>query len=212
MPVDLPLGAALSLLRDQLYRQLSDVSNRLKDTQEAVDFVAVHQFPLVGAAFPLTIASSSKECDDSTKNMDDVKGVKGFHRAFLQPLHQPLFCVSRGCSLAQQAEWLATSDVLYNVHEGIPSFGGDLHCQVALVDGFYGYYHYLQQGLNDKGWGCAYRSLQTLASWLFIQHYTQQRFLSHEHIQSVLVIGSPLVDGSIPTDVSATWCPSKGCM
>ncbi|CAI5727947.1 unnamed protein product [Hyaloperonospora brassicae] len=187
VPVDLPLSAALSLLRDQLYRQLSDVSNRLKDTQEAADFVAVHQFPLVGAAFPLTIASSSKECDDRTKNMDDAKGVERFHRAFLQPLHQPLFCVSRGCSLAQQAEWLATSDVLYNVHEGIPSFGGDSRCQVALVDGFYGYYHYLQQSLNDKGWGCAYRSLQTLASWLFIQHYTQQRFLSHEHIQSVLV-------------------------
>uniref|UniRef100_A0AAV1TVM0 UFSP1/2/DUB catalytic domain-containing protein n=1 Tax=Peronospora matthiolae TaxID=2874970 RepID=A0AAV1TVM0_9STRA len=185
--VDLPLSAALDLLRDQVYLRLSEVADRLKDAQEAVNYVAVHQFPLVGAAFPLTVASSSEEPSVSEKDMDDVKALESLHCAFLQPLDQPLFCLSRGCSLAQQAEWLATSDVLYNVHEGVASFGGGLHCQIALVDGFYGYYHYLQQDLNDKGWGCAYRSLQTLASWLFMQHYTQQRYLSHQQIQSVLV-------------------------
>ncbi|CAI5742066.1 unnamed protein product [Peronospora destructor] len=188
VPVDSPVVAVLALLRKQLHHQLSGIYNQLRDAPEAVKSVAVHQFPLVGAAFPLTIVSNSVGSDfSSEESMNDAKTLESLHRAFLQPLNQPLFRASRGCSLAQQGEWLVASDVLYNVHEGIPSSGMGSHCQSALVDGFYGYYHYLQQGMNDKGWGCAYRSLQTLASWLFLEHYTQQRFLSHEQIQSALV-------------------------
>ncbi|CAI5707207.1 hypothetical protein KXD40_008900 [Peronospora effusa] len=188
VPVDSPIVAVLALLRKQLHHQLSGIYNQLKDAPEAVKSVAVHQFPLVGAAFPLAVVSNSEgpECS-SEESLNDVKTIESLHRAFLQPLNRPLFRVSRGCSLAQQGEWLAASDVLYNVHEGIPSSGMGSHCQSALVDGFYGYYHYLQQGKNDKGWGCAYRSLQTLASWLFLEHYTQQRTLLHEQIQSALV-------------------------
>ncbi|KAG3195131.1 hypothetical protein PC128_g8745 [Phytophthora cactorum] len=186
--VDSPVDSALALLRQQLHYQLTEVANQLKDAPEAVTSVTAHQFPLVGAAFPLTVMScaTGSECY-SGESLDDVMTIESLHRAFLQPLDQALFRVSRGCSLAQQGQWLASSDVLYNVHEGIPSSGVGEHCQSALVDGFYGYYHYLQQGMNDKGWGCAYRSLQTLASWLFLQHYTQQRFISHEQIQSALV-------------------------
>ncbi|GMF28969.1 unnamed protein product [Phytophthora lilii] len=188
VPVDSSVQNALALLRQQLREQLTEVASRLKDAPESVASVAAHQFPLVGAAFPLTVVSSSTGVDGSSdESLDDVETLESLHSAFLQPQDQALFRVSRGCSLAQQGEWLAASGVLYNVHEGIPSFGVGPQAQQALVDGFYGYYHYLQQGMNDKGWGCAYRSLQTLASWLFVQHYTQQRFLSHEQIQSALV-------------------------
>jgi len=188
VPVDASVEDSLALLRQQLHEQLTEVSRQLQESRDAVASVAAHQFPLVGAAFPLTVISSSSESDScSDESSDDVKVLESLHQAFLQPTNQPLFRVSRGCSLAQQGEWLSASDVLYNVHEGIPSSGVGSQCQSALVDGFYGYYHYLQQGKNDKGWGCAYRSLQTLASWLFVQHYTQQRFLSHEQIQSALV-------------------------
>ena len=34
-----------------------------------------------------------------------------------------------------------------------------------LVRGSYEFYHFGCQGLDDRGWGCAYRSLQTIASW-----------------------------------------------
>ncbi|ETP02044.1 hypothetical protein F441_20798 [Phytophthora nicotianae CJ01A1] len=187
VPMDSPIESALTLLRQRLHDQLTEVFNLLKDAPEAVTSVTAHQFPLIGAAFPLTVVSCATGPDFNDESMNDVKTLEHLHRAFLQPLDQPLFRVSRGCSLAQQGEWLASSDVLYNVHEGIPSSGVGERCHSALVDGFYGYYHYLQQGMNDKGWGCAYRSLQTLASWLFVQHYTQQRFLSHEQIQSALV-------------------------
>lgn len=178
VPVDSSVEFALGLLRQHLHEQLTDVARRLKEAPDSVSSITTHQFPLVGAAFPLAVVSSS---------LNDVKTLESLHRAFLQPLDRPLFRLPSGCSLEQQGEWLACSDVLFNVHEGIPSSGVGENCQSALVDGFYGYYHYLQQGMNDKGWGCAYRSLQTLSSWLFLQHYTQQRYLSHEQIQSALV-------------------------
>ncbi|KAE9361200.1 hypothetical protein PF008_g1266 [Phytophthora fragariae] len=185
VPVDSSVEEALALLRRQLHEQLTEVANRLKNASDSVASVAAHQFPLDGAAFPLLVVSNSTDDDGSDGALNDVETLESLHRAFLQPLDRPLFRVSRGCSLAQQSKWITSSDVLYNVHEGIPSSGIGSHS--ALVDGFYGYYHYMQQGKNDKGWGCAYRSLQTLASWLFVQHYTQHRFLSHDEIQSALV-------------------------
>ena len=35
----------------------------------------------------------------------------------------------------------------------------------VLVRGSYDFYHFGCQGLDDRGWGCAYRSLQKIASW-----------------------------------------------
>ncbi|CEG50427.1 Uncharacterized conserved protein [Plasmopara halstedii] len=179
VPVESSVKNALALLRNQLHNQLTDVANRLKHTSEDNVSITTHQFPLIGAAFPLTLSSD--------ESMTNVAKLEKLHRVFMQPFHQPLFRLSRGCSLTQQGEWLLKSNVLVNVHEGISNSGLGEQCLSAIVQGFYGYYHYLQQGINDKGWGCAYRSLQTLASWLFLQHYTQHEFLSHEQIQRVLV-------------------------
>ncbi|CAB3989159.1 probable Ufm1-specific protease 1 [Paramuricea clavata] len=51
---------------------------------------------------------------------------------------------------------------LSSVHIGLP-----LPCfQCYLVSGTYQYYHYACDGHNDVGWGCAYRTLQTLCSWI----------------------------------------------
>ncbi|XP_064595334.1 ufm1-specific protease 1-like [Liolophura sinensis] len=52
--------------------------------------------------------------------------------------------------------------LLSNVHEGLPS-PGDV---VTLVKGSYHYYHYGCDGFDDRGWGCGYRTLQTLCSWV----------------------------------------------
>jgi Ufm1-specific protease 2 len=76
---------------------------------------------------------------------------------------------------------------LSNVHLGLaPSglTGGSLH----LVQGDYDYYHYMQDKFDDSGWGCAYRSLQTIASWFLRQHYTTRAPPSHAEIQSTLVM------------------------
>ena len=45
----------------------------------------------------------------------------------------------------------------------------------------------LQDKFDDCGWGCAYRSLQTIHSWFQRQHYTATAPPSHRDIQSRLV-------------------------
>jgi hypothetical protein len=45
----------------------------------------------------------------------------------------------------------------------------------------------MQDRFNDAGWGCAYRSLQTICSWLYFQRYTTIPVPSHVEIQEILV-------------------------
>ncbi len=57
--------------------------------------------------------------------------------------------------------------------------------EVYTVDGTYTYHHYMQDRMNDDGWGCAYRSLQTLISWFRQNGYTHQDIPTHKTIQQV---------------------------
>ncbi|XP_026547371.1 inactive Ufm1-specific protease 1 [Notechis scutatus] len=50
------------------------------------------------------------------------------------------------------------------VHLGLPPPGRPY--RLALVAGPYRYYHYGCDGVDDRGWGCGYRTLQTMCSWL----------------------------------------------
>ncbi|GIY40132.1 ufm1-specific protease 1 [Caerostris darwini] len=47
-----------------------------------------------------------------------------------------------------------------------------------LVRGTYFYYHYKCDGTNDVGWGCGYRTLQTICSWIKEQ-------LNHQKLDSI---------------------------
>ena len=58
---------------------------------------------------------------------------------------------------------------------------------VRVVRGSVAFYHYGQDGVDDSGWGCAYRSLQTLCSWLVLQGATAQPVPTHRAIQQLLV-------------------------
>jgi len=70
---------------------------------------------------------------------------------------------------------------------------------VYQVVGHYAYHHYMQDGYDDSGWGCAYRSLQTIVSWLRLQGYTDKCIPSHAEIQQVciafLILERPSTDG-----------------
>lgn len=59
--------------------------------------------------------------------------------------------------------------------------------EIALVKGKYKYYHYRQNNMDDEGWGCAYRSLQTLASWFVIQGYAAREVPTFKEIQQCLI-------------------------
>lgn len=55
----------------------------------------------------------------------------------------------------------------------------------SFVKGNYLYFHYMQDSFNDNGWGCAYRSFQTIFSWFILQSYTTKQIPSHRDIQKV---------------------------
>lgn len=57
--------------------------------------------------------------------------------------------------------------------------------KVYLVQGIYSYHHYMQDRMDDKGWGCAYRSLQTICSWFWQQGYVERLVPTHKEIQQV---------------------------
>jgi hypothetical protein len=82
--------------------------------------------------------------------------------------------------------------MLCNVHEGLSwshrssqskSGGWTSH----VVEGRYCYYHYNQDGEDDAGWGCAYRSLQTICSWMRNEGYTSRCPPTLREIQAALV-------------------------
>ncbi|CAJ0565784.1 unnamed protein product, partial [Mesorhabditis spiculigera] len=60
----------------------------------------------------------------------------------------------------QSLNFTANSGFLRNPHLAIKNYkpAG----RISAVKGSYDYYHYKQQGIDDNGWGCAYRSLQTI--------------------------------------------------
>lgn len=125
---------------------------------------------------------------------------RAMHHELGLALDRPLFRVA--CAvLHQQPGWAKQTargggdeeegggikgPVLRNVHRGMPGSsveGGRVH----TVQGDYEYYHYMQHGFNDRGWGCAYRSLQTVLSWFRLNQYTTAETPSHEQVQRVLV-------------------------
>lgn len=95
--------------------------------------------------------------------------------------------------------------VLRDVHVGLskPQRGGS----VRLVRGSYEYYHYMQGHFDDAGWGCAYRSLQTIVSWFKLNHYCDPDVFvpTHAEIQQTLV---DLKDKPAPFVGSKQWIGS----
>lgn len=43
----------------------------------------------------------------------------------------------------------------------------------------------MQDDINDSGWGCAYRSFQTIWSWFLLQGVTNKPVPTHKVIQQV---------------------------
>lgn len=77
-------------------------------------------------------------------------------------------------------------DLSKNVHIGLlnPEIG-PLKC--SLVKGDYLYFHYGCDGQDDRGWGCGYRTVQTMASWLCHNWTDSKGIPSLPEIQQALV-------------------------
>ena len=49
------------------------------------------------------------------------------------------------------------------------------------------YWHYGCQGVDDRGWGCGYRTLQTIISWIQHNSRTELTVPTIKKIQEILV-------------------------
>lgn len=105
------------------------------------------------------------------------------HERLLLPEDRPLL---RRTNAYRFPEDKTRSTHLLNPHEGLP-LQPEEHEEVASVEGTYAYHHYMQDHFDDRGWGCAYRSLQTVISWFRHQGYTTQPVPTHKEIQRALV-------------------------
>lgn len=115
---------------------------------------------------------------------DDDEQLTAIRRELHQqlgiPLTRPVFRRANNYSLENPKNLL-----LINPHVGLKSTVTD--GKQSLVQGKYTYHHYMQDNFNDDGWGCAYRSLQTLCSWFRFQGYSSTAIPTHEEIQRYLV-------------------------
>ncbi|CAG0893509.1 unnamed protein product [Cyprideis torosa] len=130
--------------------------------------------------FPLGLPITAVYPEDTS---EDILAPfrRSLHRLLFLPMDRPFF---RRNNVAPPASELS-SELLMNPHESCKESG--VNGQVSLIWGRYTYHHYMQDRMNDAGWGCAYRSLQTLASWFRFQGYTSRRIPTHREIQEALV-------------------------
>ncbi|XP_041634754.1 inactive Ufm1-specific protease 1 [Cheilinus undulatus] len=71
-----------------------------------------------------------------------------------------------GGSEADQGEVKKKAKTLSkNVHTGLPCPLLDAE-KCSMITGDYLYFYYGCDGTDDRGWGCGYRTVQTMASWL----------------------------------------------
>ncbi|XP_052738282.1 ufm1-specific protease 2 isoform X2 [Bicyclus anynana] len=104
---------------------------------------------------------------------------RSLHEQLSLPQDRPIF--RRGNA------YTSNSAKLINPHEAIPVQPVKPDVAVALVRGRYTYHHYMQDNFNDDGWGCAYRSMQTIFSWFRFQGYSTNDIPTHRDIQQCLV-------------------------
>ncbi|KAH9577387.1 Peptidase C78 [Trypanosoma melophagium] len=96
----------------------------------------------------------------------------------------PAVCVPR---LGQTWE----KHLVRNAHENLRSIAPIKGGQTFLVSGMYDYYHYRVDGFKDDGWGCAYRSLQTILSWFQYEGLMDKPMPDISGIQEILSLKDP---------------------
>ncbi|XVF08781.1 hypothetical protein REPUB_Repub07fG0032500 [Reevesia pubescens] len=146
-----------------------------------------YHFRLPGIEHPITVIYELNYGETEMKQFDARRSL---HLRLGLPFDRPLLRIANALDLSTKDRLSDSStrkgSLLKDVHIGIPSIGvsGGF---VSFVQGSYEYYHYLQDGFDDSGWGCAYRSLQTIISWFRLQHYSSIDVPSHREIKQTLV-------------------------
>lgn len=179
-PCDLPIHSLSAVFVEGIIRQLDSMAECLykhsRDGLYKTPKPRHFQPPELDHSITLVLPEGVEE-----EKLISVR--EGLHHQFLLPLNRPAFRRSVALTFSKDPTF---DGRLLDVHVGLgPS--GVTNGRRSLVRGHYAYYHYLQDGVDDNGWGCAYRSLQTLVSWLHLQGYTEKSVPSHTEIQKCLV-------------------------
>jgi len=168
----------MEVLKGAVGRQIGDIASAVLSELKMKNTISnpeVFHFKPDILGHHLTLVYSKDATMDSFETFR-----RSIHTSFMLPTNKPLF---RRCNAVDY-----TNDgKLRNVHHGLESKHGVPAGEVALVHGTYTYHHYMQDNFDDDGWGCAYRSLQTIISWLKQQGYTETDVPSHKQIQKCLV-------------------------
>lgn len=125
----------------------------------------------------------------SLSSTEDAQERQALHRLLRLP-QAPLLLPACAVPWGEEAHPCATGKPL-NPHAGCaerPSWwkGRDETTKTVFVRGQYEYCHYMQDNVDDSGWGCAYRSVQTLVSWYRMQFYSSKDLPMIADIQMLL--------------------------
>ena len=155
--------------------------------------VIVCHYRIFGGGVAVTLVTPGHEEDENSN--ESLARRRAIHSTLMLPQDRPM--LRRSCRAYMGAggddDFLdgGCRGRLSDVHQGIKSHGlGEAGVTEHLVEGSYLYCHYMQDKFNDSGWGCAYRSLQTILSWCARQKYASFAkgvLPTHEDIQKALV-------------------------
>ncbi|XP_054259730.1 uncharacterized protein LOC128984435 [Macrosteles quadrilineatus] len=144
-----------SVLVDTLCRSLRVFERCLSQGHKRLAVPRAYHFLPPHLGHFLTLVYLSNRTDDDLKSRREW-----FHDQLKLPQDRPVF---RKGNVHVFKEELSPNSPLVNPHEGLsPALKEG---KVSVVSGRYSYHHYMQDNFNDDGWGCAYRSLQTVISW-----------------------------------------------
>lgn len=180
LPKTFPVGKMHNILVRGIIRQLESVykcvvdysKNGAKAAAQIFHFKPMYCDHLVTLVYPKGVSEGDLEPQR-----------RKLHQWLMLPDDRPLL---RRTNCYLFAEDRPADGYLLNTHIGLAPSGVE-NGKVSLVHGTYTYHHYMQDHMNDNGWGCAYRSLQTVVSWFRHQGYTNSPTPTHAEIQQALV-------------------------
>ncbi|XP_026990796.1 ufm1-specific protease 2 [Tachysurus fulvidraco] len=174
------LGSVCSGLVEALHAQLSDMEQTVLRYRKDKTLPVPHpfHFQLPESIRLLTVIYPAGVTDDQLQSVREE-----LHREHDLPSDRPYF---RRANAFHFPGEVYKDGYLRNPHTNLatPSIED---AKLYIVRGVYSYHHYMQDRVNDNGWGCAYRSLQTICSWFQQQGYTERSIPTHKQIQQALV-------------------------
>ncbi|XP_043261150.1 ufm1-specific protease 2 isoform X1 [Colletes gigas] len=155
--------------------------DQLKKSEQSIKLPLPIHFRAQGFGHLLTVVYPSDHTDKET-----MPYREDLHKILNLDMTRPYFRYGNAVKFYNESQ---ADNMLINPHEAILQNDDVVNStrKISIVQGLYAYHHYMQDNFDDNGWGCAYRSLQTIISWYRLQGYTKIPIPSHYTIQKCLV-------------------------